>query len=201
MDNKKIVIYIAVLVIISSCGKVENPKERNIISFKNNVDSVGLAIQKLNKILERKGKKHFVYGIDESNILFIEDSSNKIKDVGLLTDKNLQKESILSFIVGTQRNEFIQFIRFLKQNYITRCNHEKGHYIYLYRDDIFMADRQRDLQRFIVFAKDKAEIENLLEDDFVNAAHGGKYNLAYKILEQNDNLFLLANKDAEIWGN
>jgi hypothetical protein len=201
MDNKKIVIYIAVLVIISSCGNVENPKERNIISFKNNVDSVGLEIQKLNKILERKGKKHFVYGIDESNVLFIEDSSNKIKDVGLLTDKNLQKESILSFIVGTQRNEFIQLIRYLKQNYITRCNHEKGHYIYLYRDDIFMADRQKNLQRFIVFAKDKAEIENLLEDDFVNAAHGGKYNLAYKILEQNDNLFLLANKDAEIWEN
>jgi hypothetical protein len=189
------------LVIISSCGNVENPKERNIISFKNNVDSVGLEIQKLNKILERKGKKHFVYGIDESNVLFIEDSSNKIKDVGLLTDKNLQKESILSFIVGTQRNEFIQLIRYLKQNYITRCNHEKGHYIYLYRDDIFMADRQKNLQRFIVFAKDKAEIENLLEDDFVNAAHGGKYNLAYKILEQNDNLFLLANKDAEIWEN
>jgi len=118
-----------------------------------------------------------------------------------LTDKTLLKNSLLSFIDVTRSNEFVQLIKYLNENYITRCNYEKGHYLYLYRDNIYMADRQRDLQRFIVFAKDKTEIEDLLEDNFVNAAHGGEYNLAYKIIDQKDNLFLLTHKDAEIWEN
>jgi len=201
MDNRKITIYIAAILIISSCSKLKNPKDRNVISFKNDVDSVAFAIEKLNIIFKKNKKEHFVYGIDENEILFIKDSSGSIRDIGLLTDKTVVNKSLLSFIDTSRRNEFVKLIQYLNKNYITRCNYKNGHYLYLYKNDIYMADRQRDLQRYIVFAKNKAEIENLLEDNFAKAAHGGKYNLAYKIIDQKDSLFLLAHKDAEIWVN
>lgn len=201
MDNRRIFIFIAVILIISSCGKLKNPKERNVISFKNDVDSVAFAIENLNKIFKNRIQKPFIYGIDESSVLFIEDSLNNNKYIGLITDETLEHEYLLPFVDISKRDEFVQLVKYLYKNHIYRCNYKKGHYLYLYKDDIYMADRQEDLQRFIVFAKNKAEIENLLEDNFVKAAHGGKDNLSYKIIDQKDNLFLLAPKDAEIWEN
>ncbi len=64
-----------------------------------------------------------------------------------------------------------------------------------------MADRQEDLNRFVVYAKNKSKIKDLFENNFVKAAWGGKYNLAYKIIDHKGNLFLLAQKNAEIWEN
>ena len=204
MVSRKIVIYVAyitLILVITSCGKLKNPKERNVITFKNNLDNVAFAIEKMNGILAKTKKNFFIYGVDGKNVLFIENSAHNIEDVGLLTDTTLCKDSLLLFIDTLQRAEFVQLANYLKENFITRCNRENGKYIYLYRDDVYMADRQEDLQRFIVFAKHKAEINDLLEDNFVNAAYGGKYNLAYKIIDQKGNLFLLAHKDAEIWEN
>ncbi len=201
MDNRKIFIYIAIMLIISSCGKLKNPKERNVISFKNNIDSVAFAIERMNDILDRSDiNNYFFYSID-NNILYVKGVTNKSLKAGNITDTLLYKSEALSLINNHRRKEFVKLLGLLNQNYLDRCDYESGNYIYLYRNNIYMADRQKDLQRFVVFAKDKDEIKNLLEDNFVNAAHGGKYNLAYKIIDQKENLFLLAHKDAEIWEN
>ncbi|MDP3013623.1 MAG: hypothetical protein Q8M92_05225, partial [Candidatus Subteraquimicrobiales bacterium] len=72
---------------------------------------------------------------------------------------------------------------YLNKNYLTRCNLENRQFQYLYRDNIYMADRQTDLERFVVFSTSEQEI-NLNR---------------YKILDKRKNLYLLADKDAKIW--
>ena len=201
MDNRKIFMYIGFIFILSSCGKLNNPKERNILSFKSNIDSVFYKIKEMNSILKTTTKKYFIFGINKKNILFIEDSTHKIKDVGFIFDTLLYKSELLKFINSKKRSSFVKDVIFLNNNFLTQCNEKKGKYLYSYRANMYMADRQEDLQRYVVYAKDKSEIEFLLKDNFINAASGGKYNLAYKILDHKGNLYLLAHKDAEIWEN
>ncbi len=81
------------------------------------------------------------------------------------------------------RVRFIKLVSFLDTNYLGWCNYKDNLLIYHYRDYIYMADRQTDLQRYVVYAKSEQEI-NLNQ---------------YKILDKAKNLYLLASKDANIW--
>ena len=160
--------------------KGNNPKERNTISFKNNIDSVLNAMEKMNHILDSSNiNEYFFYAIDK-DILYI----NGVK-VGFITDTTLYKNEAISFIDTIRRKNFVNLSFFLHQNFLDRCDYEDGNYIYLYRANIDMGDRQKDLDRYVI-------LENDIKDINLNK---------YKILDKKGSLFLLADKDAEIWGN
>jgi hypothetical protein len=183
MGNKKIAVFLILIVaIFSSCGRLDNPKERNSISFNDGVDSVAIAIEKMNYILDSSNVSNFFWYAVSSmkNSLYISHNYNR-KNVGLLTDTTLYKSEDLFFI--QEKKEFIRLVIFLENNNISRCDYENGDYIYLYRGNIYMADRQKDLWRFIMLTDD---IRNINLDK-------------YKVLDNKDNLFLLADKDAEIY--
>ncbi len=52
MDNRRIFIYIAIVFVLTSCGELYNPKERNILSFNSDFDSVFSSIKEMNHILD-----------------------------------------------------------------------------------------------------------------------------------------------------
>ncbi len=181
MENKILIIYITIIVVLSSCGRLENPKERNSISFKDNIDSVSIAIEEINHILDSSKVRNFFWyaASSDENYLYVDQNSRE--KVGLLTDTTLYKSEDLFFI--QEKKEFIRLVIFLENNNISRCDYENGDYIYLYRNNIYMADRQKDLWRFIMLTDD---IRNINLDK-------------YKVLDNKGNLFLLADKDAEIY--
>ena len=185
MDSRKIVIYVAIIFIISSCSKLNNPKERNTISFKNNIDSVLNAMEKMNYILDSSSiNEYFFYAIDK-DILYVKGVNNKSQKVGFITDTILYKNEAISFVDTINRKNFVNLSFFLNQNFLDRCDYEDGNYIYLYRANIYMADRQKDLMRYVILANDIRDL-NLNK---------------YKVLDNRGSLFLLADKDAEIWEN
>jgi len=185
MDNRKIFIYLGLIFILSSCGKLNNPKERNIISFNNNIDSVLNAIGQMNNILDSSSiNEYFFYAIDK-DILYVKGTNNKSQKVGFLTDTILYKNEAISFVDTIRRKKFINISSFLNQNFLDRCDYEDGNYFYLYRANIYMADKQKDLMRYVIFTKD-------IKDLNLNK---------YKVLDNKGNLYLLADKNAEIWEN
>ena len=66
----------------------------------------------------------------------------------------MYKNSSLYFIREQKRKEFVTLVLFLKQNFLTRCDYKDGNYIYLYRANIYMADRQKDLRRYVILEND-----------------------------------------------
>lgn len=177
-----IFVYIFYMVLIY---KGVNPKERNVLSFKSSVDSVEYEVNEMDLILSETNKKHFIFGIDEENVLFTDDANHNIKDIGVLSDTSLHRNKLLNFIDLDKRKNFVEIAKVLNDNFLTRCNEENGNYIYLYRANIDMGDRQKDLMRYVIFAKDIKDL-NLSK---------------YKVLDNKDDLYLLAYKNAEIWEN
>lgn len=188
MENRnllKIALLVAITNCLFSCGNLDNPKERNKLVFVNSITSVTDSVNALNLILLNTRKQNYIYAID-SNYLYIEiDKQTSIK-VGLLSDNQLFESTFLEFIEDvSDRKHFISLVAYLNKNYLSRCDIENGKPVYMYRDKIYMADRQTDLFRFVVFVNSEQEI-NLKR---------------YKILDSHKNLYLLANTEAKIWSS
>jgi hypothetical protein len=187
MENKnifKIVLLLSATSFLISCGNLENPKERNTLAFTDSIASVADSINVLNSILLNTHKENYIYAID-SNYLYIDNREQTAVKIGALSDSLLFESKSLSFISTSNRKHFISLVAYLNRNYLSRCDIENGQPIYMYRDDIYMADRQTDLFRFVVFA---------------NSEQGIDLN-RYKILDEHKNLYLLANKEAKIWSD
>lgn len=186
MDAKKTVIHIFLIILINiSCSRLNNPKERNIILFSNNTDSVIYAIKEMNNILDSaKIKEYFFYAIDRE-ALYVANNLNKSQRIGSIKDTLLDESILLSFLDLDKRKRFINIVLYLHSNHIDRCDYENNNFIYLYRSNIYMADRQKDLMRYVVLV-------NSIKDIDLNK---------YKVLNNKNNLFLLVDKDAEIWEN
>jgi len=187
MENK-IVLKIAVLFVtlfcLSSCGKLDNPKERNKIVLKDSAYSVADSIKVMNELLFKTGREYYIYALD-SNKLFINDNSQYAKELGVLSDTSLFKNKCLAFIDASERKHFVALTKYLNDNYLSRCDIENGLPTYTYRADIYMGEAREDLDRLVVFANSEQEID-------LNR---------YKILDSCKSLYLLANKDAKIWSN
>jgi len=187
MESKnifKIAVLIGIAFCLFSCGNLDNPKERNKIVFRNNADTVADRIEDMNELLIKTGREYYIYAIDSSK-LFINDNTQYAIELGLLTDTTLYKNKWLSFIDSSERKHFVFLAKYLNENYLSRCDIQNKQPIYMYRADIYMADRQTDLDRFVVFANSEQEID---------LTH-------YKILDKRKNLYLLASKDAKIWSS
>ena len=191
MDNKKgnknlvkIAIVFGIIFCLFSCGKLYNPKERNRFVFNDNINAVADNIIAMNVILIKTQKQNYIYAID-SNQIYINENKQYASKLGLITDSLLFENKALSFINSPDRKRFIGLAKCLNDNYLSRCDIENGHPIYMYRADIFMGDSQTDLFRYVVFANSEKEID-------LNR---------YKILDKHRNLYLLANKDAKIWSS
>ena len=194
-------IIILLSIFIMSCQSVKNPKERNFLVFQDNIKDIENSISVLNSILNTTKFHGYIYGIDNDKILYIEGSNNAIIKIGFVNDTAIYKSDSLDFIKKTDRFKFVELVRSLYENKISRCNIENNQVFYLYRDDIYMADMQEDLDRFVIYAENDEQIRNLLEDVYVPAASGGTYNLGYKILDKKGKLYLLARKNARIWAD
>ena len=183
--NKKLLIIVVILIIVSSCGKLKNPQERNTLIFKDDINSVFNAIQSMNTILiNSEVKNHFFYAIDDDNILYADYGENESTRIGSISDIELNK-SLISFISLNDRERFLKLASFLFNNHFERCGYKNNRFIYIYRSKIYMADRQKDLMRYVMIANSIDDIELY----------------KYKILDTKGNLFLLADKNAEIYEN
>lgn len=148
--------------------------------FKDSIHQVAEWLEEMNQIVLATDKRFFIYGIDSSTIYIPHDDTSSTK-VGLLTDSTLYRHKALSFIEASKRKRFIDLAKHLYDNFITRCDIENHESYCLYRSDIYMADYQQDLFRFIVYTQ-----------------HKNNLNLRrYKILDSVNNLYLLAYKDAD----
>lgn len=198
MENKAIFKTLSLLFftfIFSSCGNLDNPKERNKIVCTDSISSVKDSLNLMNKILLKTGRKFTtIYGIDVDmdNIdrnenefyLYVDDSLHSPRKVGMITDSLLYKSKWLKFIDFSDRKHFINLALYLYRNHLSACYIENELALYTYRGNIYMADKQMDLVRFLVFAKfDEIDLN------------------AYKILDSSKNLYLLANKEAKIWSS
>lgn len=188
---------------IISCQSVKNPKERNILVFEHSIENIEDSISALNTILFASKLQGCIYVIGNDNKLYIIDDkfANNDKNVGFINDTTIYKSDSLDFIKKTDRFKFIELVRYLFKNRISQCNIEDNQAVYWYRDDIYMADMQEDLDRFVIYAESDEQIKNLLEDVYVPAASRGMYNLGYKILDKKGKLYLLAHKNARIWAD
>jgi hypothetical protein len=176
-----------------SCSDLENPKERNQIVFAHSVSAVEDSVNAMNNILSESNNKIYTYGIDVdmNNIdrnekelfLYIDDNTDAIQKVGMITDSLLYKSALLDFIDTSQRKHFVNLAIYLYNEKLSGCSILNNNYYYVYRADIYMADRQTDLDRFVMYAKSVQGIDTP----------------RYKILDNRNNLYLLANKDATIW--
>lgn len=198
MGNKnlfKIAVLISATSFLFSCGNLNNPKERNKLIFNDNISSVTDSVIAMNNILLKSKNGLFTYGIDvdmnnadrndNEFFLYIDDSSNSVHNAGIITDSLLYKSKWLDFIDSSERKRFVNLALYLNKNYLSSCNFENGQLVYMYRADIYMADRQTDLDRFVVFANSEQNID-------LNR---------YKILDKLRNLYLLADKNAKIWSS
>ena len=187
MGNKnllRIAFLLGMIFCFFSCGNLDNPKERNKLVFTDSITSVTDSISVLNAILLNTQKENYVYAID-SNYLYINNGEQTARKIGLLSDSLIFESKSLSFITTNDRKHFISLVTYLNRNYLSRCDIENRQPIYMYRDGIYMADRQTDLFRHVVFANSEQEID-------LNR---------YKILDKNRNLYLLADKEAKIWSS
>jgi len=198
---KGIIILLSMFII--SCQSVKNPKERNILVFEHSIENIEDSISALNTILFASKLQGCIYVIGNDNKLYIIDDkfANNDKNVGFINDTTIYKSDSLDFIKKTDRFKFIELVRYLFKNRISQCNIEDNQAVYWYRDDIYMADMQEDLDRFVIYAESDEQIKNLLEDVYVPAASRGMYNLGYKILDKKGKLYLLAHKNARIWAD
>jgi len=196
MENRtsfKITVICVIIFFIFSCVKINNPTERNKLVFNDSIRSVKDSLITMNQILLKTGRKSSIYGIDadmnsinhnENDLfLYVDDSLHSAQKVGKITDSILYKSKLLRFIEPLNRKRFINLALYLNKNHLSTCYIQNEQPCYMYRSDIYMADRQTDLDRFVVFAKSKYEIDSI----------------RYKILDSSNNLYLLANKDAKIW--
>ncbi len=174
--GNRLLLVLGSLLILNSCLKLSNPKERNIITFESEIDSVTISIQEMNDLLTKYRKS--------------------INDT-----LSYQNEALSFFETVNEKKKFIDLTKFLFKNHLSGILRQTNKYLYYYRDKIYMADRQEDLWRYIIYLENMSAIKYLLKDDFVKAAHGGTYNLSFKVIDQKGNLFLLAHKDAKIWEN
>lgn len=198
MGNKnifKIPLLLSIAICLFSCGNLDNPKERNKIVFTDSITSVADSINAMNKMLFKTGRKFSVYGIDvdmknadrNENVffLYIDDTLNSVHNAGIITDSLLYKSKWLEFIDSSERKRFVNLALYLNKNHLSTCYIENELPSYMYRADIYMADRQTDLVRHIVFANSEQKID-------LNR---------YKILDKHRNLYLLADKEAKIWSS
>jgi len=189
----KTTILLVIVICLFSCDTLDNPKVRNKLIFNDRISFVTDSVNAMNKILLKTGRKFSIYGIDVdmNNInrdeneffLYVNDVSHSVQKVGELTDSTLYKSKLLEFINSTDRKHFINLALYLNKNHLSTCYIENNQPSYMYRADIYMADRQKDLDRFVVFANSEQEID-------LNQ---------YKILDKSKNMYLIANKDAKIW--
>lgn len=187
MENKNIFsigALFATIVLLYSCGDIKNPAQRNKLIFNDSLYAVADSVNIMNEILFKTGKGKYAFVVD-SDYLYVNDALNNISKIGLLSDTLTYKSELLLFIDKTERRRFVNLVQFLNQNYIGWCYLKYDQFVYIYRSDIYMADRQMDLERFIIYATSKQEIDLT----------------RYKILDRSGNLYLLADKNAKIWEN
>jgi hypothetical protein len=195
IENKliKLSILIATVFFFFSCRNLVNPKERNNLVFTDSLSNVSDSVNVMTNFLLNSKNGLYTYGIDvdmndidrDENefFLYIHDNSHKVKNVGIISDNLLYKSNLISFIDTTERKRFVKLALFLNKNYLSGCNIENGNLIFTYRSNIYMADWQEDLDRFVMYANTEPEIDLS----------------QYKILENKNNLYLLAFKTAKIW--
>jgi hypothetical protein len=192
MENRRIFIYIAMVFIISSCGNFKNPKVRNKLVFKDDIEIVKDSILEFGKLMKNFDNR-YLYIIERGDFedysyknyrLFLDNDNLKSIEIGYLTDTNLYKR-INSVNKINNPKRFVSLVLFLEKNQLNSARKINGKLFFSYRSHFYMADRQKDLIRYVVLVKDIRDID-------LNK---------YKVLDNKGSLFLLADKDAEIWEN
>jgi len=169
---------------LTSCMKVENPKERNRLVFADDVASVADSMRVLDSMLLGTYKRHYIYAVD-GGYLYVTDNELNVVKIGLLSDSALYQSPKLSCIDLPDRKRFISLIRFLKRNFLLRCDVRGFQPEYLYRDDIYMADWQTDLKRKVILLRPEERVDTS----------------RFKVLDVQYDLYLLADKDARVWSS
>jgi len=161
-----------------SCTNVINPKERNKLVFIDDLNMVVDSINQMNKLVTKMNQEYFSWTVTPSGEFYI-NSTN----VGYITDDSLINKKEYNYLENNEKIIFINLVKFLSKNYITKCDKESGRIMYMYRTNIYMADKQVDLFRYIIVAKNEKDIDTRI----------------YKILDRKENLFLLSDTNAKIW--
>ena len=170
---------------LNSCMRVINPKERNTLTFENNIEEVYDSILVMNKIVSEFYFNDFAFAVSDNNELyFINYQLHKGSSrIGVLSDSLLYKNDALNFLKKNDIKRFLKLCDYQNRNYLSRCDVRNNHIVYTYRANIYMADWQTDLNRIVVTA------DSIVDIDLTT----------YKILDKYKNLYLLANKDAKIY--
>lgn len=198
MKNKngyRVLVLLLTANCLCACVNLDNPQERNELVFNDSISSIADSINVMNEILLKyeKGICSYWVSVDMNNLnrnendffLYIMDRSRSVQKVGIITDTLLYKSQWLQFLDDSDKKRFINLVLYLNKNYLSSGGVDINQVFYGYRDNIYMADRQTDLCRTVVYAKSEQEID-------VNC---------YKILDKCNNLYLLADKDAKIWSS
>ena len=198
MKNKngyRVLVLLLTANCLCACVNLDNPQERNELVFNDSISSIADSINVMNEILLKyeKGICSYWVSVDMNNLnrnendffLYIMDRSRSVQKVGIITDTLLYKSQWLQFLDDSDKKRFINLVLYLNKNYLSSGGVDINQVFYGYQDNIYMADRQTDLCRTVVYAKLEQEID-------VNY---------YKILDKCNNLYLLADKDAKIWSS
>jgi hypothetical protein len=165
--------------------RLKNPKERNKLTFEDNIDKVYDSVLIMNEIANRSHYNYFAFGVTDSNKLFFINYQLQKRGykVGVISDSLLYLNNSLYFLDEKDKKRFLILCDFLNKNYLSRCDVRNRQIEYAYRIHIYMADSQTDLMRFIVIA------DSINEIDYTK----------YKILDKYKDMFLLAYKEAKIY--
>jgi hypothetical protein len=174
---KLILLLVPLLV---SCTAIINPKERNELTFEDKIDNVYDSIGAMNSLLNKCISKNFAIAIDKNELYLIDNRGSQ--KIGNLTDSLFYLNDSINFVQKKDQKRFLKLSDYLNTNHLERWDIDNYKVEFCYRSDIYMADHQTDLNRIVLIV------------DSVNLDL-----MHYKILDRYKNLYLLANKEAEIF--
>ncbi len=186
-----------------------NPPERNRLVFEDSIERIEDSIKVFKQLVKHHRSKYYIYvsergdfeDYEYKNYRLYVNTYDTIMEIGHLTDTDLYKKIDTAIFKIKDPKRFVNLVLFFEKNHLNGAYKEGDVILFYYRGHFDMGDFFRDLERFVVYAEDKSEIEFLLKDNIIEDDVGNVTNLAYKILDHKGHLYLLAFKDAEIWEN
>lgn len=154
-------------------------EDRDTIHFKDSVEEVEANIIKLNSLFDKIRKEyndsiyiHYRWDYKDTNIFYLCDTA-----INRLDQENIYKNILVKSLSKEEKNELIEKIYYLKENFLTSGRYIDGGYYYDYR----YIDEDHYFSRDIFYFGDNVDTSRMYS--------------AFRFLDRKGNLMLIKFKD------
>ncbi len=181
-NESRVSAFLTVMLLLAckACMEVKNPPVRNTIQFDISIKEVTDSLRTMDRLFRSSVHEHFkCYYIDDTTISLVNYSDNPVKT----SPGNTRTHSELMGMSPENAERLGILSSFLGRNYVDGCIKRGDWILFIYRNNIYMADYQTDLDRYIAFGDSST------------------YSSQYKTIANVGDMLLLAHKEARIWAD